>query len=135
MDINYLKAIDNLKFCKGDIEKLNNSAKRRTFEDNKAYFILDNFLVDIENVISSLEYYSKPTVEGKLQENETGKFDFVSSKGEELKTFSCGSTLEVLNNGEWYAGRVEAKAGYYYFYNEDLQHPKLYTGMKCRIRL
>lgn len=146
LNINYLQALDKLSFAKSDIEKLwdeGQKATNKSFEDKKAYYILDNVIEEIDMAIGKLKRFSLPAIEGKLQEDpDREKFELIRSdtgKGVGY-LFSCGDYLEVYDHesDEWYVGRVEhgdfnGHRGYY-FYCNDLKHPFLYTGMRARIR-
>lgn len=145
MNINYLKILDKVTYAKSDIEKLYSEAQKadeKSFEDREAYIIVENFLENLDIVEHRLKRLSLPTVEGQLQEDkELGKFELIRfDTGKSIGwQFSCGDYLEVYDDdGEWYQGRVEhtTKNGTtgYYFYNSDLNHPFLCTGMRCRIR-
>lgn len=136
MDMNYLKAIDRVKFAAADIQKLLEAAPVKAFEDKQAYCIFESLLEDLHLAINKAERFTKSPAEGKLQEMGNGKFELVSSNGKNIGCFSCGSPLEVYSHeeGEWFSGRVEHKNGYYYFYCTDLGHPALFTGMNVRIR-
>jgi hypothetical protein len=93
--------------------------------------LLERLTELLDEELKEIEHYTRPTREGKLGENDYGKFELGD------RTFSCGSPLEVFIDGEWWHGRVEATDGQYYFYNEqdrDLS-PNLYRGMTVRVRL
>jgi hypothetical protein len=145
MDINYLKIIDGLSFAKSDIEGLFEKAQsgEKGFENRQAYHIVENILGDIDTALYKLKRYSSPAIEGILQEDrERKKFELIrNDNGKSLGWFfSCGDYLEVYDreSEEWYTGRVEhtTREGQkgYYFFNNDLDNPFLYTGMVCRVR-
>lgn len=143
MDANYLKILDKITFFKADIEKLYNAATNtNSFENRKASIFIENIIEQLGDAEYTLKRLSKPTIEGKLQENtELEKFEFIrKDNGKGLGWyFTCSNYLEVKgDDGEWYSGRVEhttrdGNTGYY-FYNTELGHPFLYTGMVARIR-
>lgn len=145
MNINYLKALDKLNFTKSDIEKLWEEAQKpneKSFENGQAYCIIENIMESLDMAVYKLKRLSLPVKQGRLVEDTSrGKFDLIQDNGRDLGgwLFSCGDYLEVLgDDGEWYSGRVEhtsrnGQTGYY-FYNSELDHPFLYTGMKARVR-
>jgi len=146
MNINYLKALDKLNFAKSDIEKLWNEADEASsisFEDKEAYFIIENIIERIDTAVHQLKRLSLPAIEGKLQEDTVHeKFELIrKDNGQGLgRFFNCGDYLEVYDQetGEWQTGRVEhttrnGQSGYY-FYNNYMVNPFLYTGMKARVR-
>lgn len=134
--MNYLQSIDELRYTQCAIEKRMNEGPLKNFEDKKAYRVLYSLKTELESAVEELETLSKSVLEGKLQENEYGKFELIDESGQSVKTFSCGSYIEVYSDEEheWYRGRVEHTDGHYYFYSLELEHPDLYTGMKARIR-
>lgn len=144
MNVNYLKALDKLRSAKSYLEGLFKTAPEgdwdeMSFDDRKAYHILENIVDDLEKAVNKLEYFSLPVIEGVLEEDTyRQKFDLIrDDNGEGLGyQFSCGSSLEVYDNDNktWCAGRVEHSDGRYYFYNSSLEHPALYTGMRVRVR-
>lgn len=141
MDINYLKIRDTLKIALADVKKYYKNAPTKTFEDKQAILIVENIIPEIETAVERIEYYSKPVIEGCLKQMKSGRFDLINSEGRSLKTFTCGSNIELYNfeDNTWYPGRVEhtTRDGYtgYYFYNMDLNDPFLDDGMRARIRV
>lgn len=144
MNINYLKALDKLNFTKSDVENLWEEAqksKENGFENKQAYYIIENILEDLATAVHKLKRLSLPVEEGRLfEDSERGKFELVKNNGKSVGWFfSCGDYLEVFwDDGEWYPGRIEhttrnGQSGYY-FYNSELGHPFLYSGMKARTR-
>lgn len=145
MNIHYLKAIDKLIFAKSDIEKLFEQGQEvgKSFEDKEAYYILENIIEKMDTAAFRLKRLSLPSIEGKLQEDcERKKFELIrQDTGKGLGWFfSCGDYLEVFDpeTDEWYSGRVEhttrdSTTGYY-FVNNEIGNPFLYTGMRVRIR-
>ncbi|MGH4117188.1 DUF5348 domain-containing protein [Clostridium sp.] len=86
-------------------------------------------------------YFSKPTKDGYLRENSSGKFEIKYKDGTTSYPLSCGSSLEIyLKNDRpdvereegWYSGRVEY-SDEYYFYGPG--NPKIYSGMIARQRV
>lgn len=136
MDMNYLKSINKLTYTLYAIEKRMNEGPLKGFEDKKAYGVLYCLKIELESAVNELETLSRPALEGKLQENEYGKFELIDENGQSVRTFSCGCYIEVYSDEEreWYCGRVEHTDGHYYFFCPELEHPVLYTGMKARIR-
>jgi hypothetical protein len=145
MNINYFKCLDKLNNAKSDIENLWEQAQlsnTKSFEDKQAYHLIENILESLDTAYYKLHRLSLPTIEGKLKEDtQTGKFELIENEtGKGMGwQFSCGSYLEVFgDDGEWYPGRVEhtTRDGYkgYYFYNCELEHPFLYTGLRARTR-
>lgn len=136
MDMNYLQSIDELRYTLCAIEKRVNEGPFKNFEDKKANRVLFNLKIEVESAVDELETLSKSVLEGRLKENEYGKFELIGETGRSVKTFSCGSYIEVYSDEghQWYRGRVEHDNGHYYFYCHELGNPDLYTGMKARIR-
>lgn len=145
MNIHYIKAMDKLILAKSEIEKLFEQVQEvgKCFEDKEAYFILENIIEKMDIAAYRLKRLSLPTIEGKLQEDcEFKKFELIrQDTGKGLGWFfSCGDYLEVFDpeTDEWYSGRIEhtTRNGItgYYFVNNELGNPFLYTGMKVRIR-
>lgn len=145
MNSSYLKALDKLTFAKSDIERLWEEGQKegKSFEDKRAYYILENIIESLDTAVYKLKRYSWPAIEGKLLEDkEREKFELIrEDNGKSIGyMFSCADYLEVYDQdtGEWYAGRVEhttrdGRTGYY-FYCSDLDNPFLYTGMRARVR-
>ena len=143
MNENYLKILDRATFTKSEIERLFQDAQdSKGFENNRAYSIVETLVEQLDTVIYKLKRLSMPAVEGKLQEDTSrNKFELIrSDNGRGLGWFfSCGDYLEVMgDDGEWYSGRVEhtKRDGYtgYYFCNDDIENPFLFTGMVARVR-
>jgi hypothetical protein len=136
MDKNYLKIIDKAKFAAADIGKLLDYALAKTFEDKQMRIIFERLLENLQSAADSAERFTKPVMEGRLEETDMGKFEFISNAGKGVARLSCGSPLEVYSEeeGEWFCGSVEYKNGHYCFCSSDLGHPALYAGMKARIR-
>ena len=109
------------------------------FENQKAYRIIENLLEKTLDAEETIKRLSLQAIEGKLEEQSHGKFRLITNNGNSIGyELSCGSYLEVFSFGEWYVGRVEHKTTNgkkgYYFCNNDLEHPFLYTGMVARVR-
>ena len=116
MNNSYLKVLDILSFAKTDLERLWEEAqkdcKRFSFEDRQAYYMLENIIESIDNVIYKLKKLSLPAIEGNLLEDkDSEKFELIrSDTGKSIGyMFSCGDYLEVYDDEsrEWYHGRVE----------------------------
>lgn len=132
MDSNYLNALNKISSLKHELERNLEKAAVSTFEDQKACQSLEHLIEELHECEREIRHYSKPVEEGFIKENKNGRF---SLNDYEL---TCGYSLEVWNEKyqEWNSGRVEhsdSKGGYY-FYSSDMEHPKLYEGMKARIR-
>lgn len=141
MNESYLKVLNELSLTKSHIERLWEQGEAKSFEDRQAYCIIENIIESLDEATYKLKRYSMPSVEGRLEEDSSReKFELIKEDGKGLGWFfSCGDYIEVLgDDGEWYPGRVEhtTRDGVkgYYFYNHDLDHPFLYTGMKARVR-
>ncbi|MCX7843236.1 MAG: DUF5348 domain-containing protein [Clostridia bacterium] len=140
MDNNYLKLNNQLTNLKADLQKLIDTGSTKSFEDKIAYGYIESLFDSVDMAIYKIEHFSKPTIEGTLHENASGKFDLLDRSGKYITYFSCGSPIEcfIEEDGEkqWIAGRVEhtTKNGNsgYYFYGGD--KPFLHNGMRARIR-
>lgn len=138
----YLLDINSLAEKLGDaLDNLPSCCDKETMEEEgirNALYIAAEKLNDAKRAI---EYYSKPTKEGHLRENSSGKFEIDYCNGGTSYPLSCGCSLEVYLQEDieadieegWYAGRVEHTGGKgYYFYGPG--KPSLYDGMKVRTR-
>lgn len=130
MDINYIKALNKLKFSVIDIEKMIDDGNAKSFEDKQICLLFDNLLEDMRLVTHKIEYYCKAPILGVIRELTNGHFEI---QGHEL---TCSSPLEIFSDkySEWFPGRVEYDDKYY-FYCSDLGNPALYSGMVARIRI
>ena len=130
MNINYIKALNKLKFTIIDIEKMINDDNSKSFEDRQVGRLFMILLEDLKLVTHKIEYYSKPPISGVIHSLPNGHFEI---QGHEL---TCGSSLEIYSekHGEWFLGRVEYDDKYYLCCSY-LDNPVLYTGMEARIRL
>jgi hypothetical protein len=139
MNINYLKAKNKMSLLKSELNSIFDNVPSKTLEDKIAYSNLEAIIDNLDEVISRINHYSKPVIEGTLREMDNGKFELISN-GEYVTYFSCGSSIECFCYDEfdeeykWFAGRVEYKDGGYYFYCSDAGNPFLFTGMTARIR-
>lgn len=130
MNINYIKALNKLKFTMIDMEKIINNGNAKSFEDKQICLLFENLLEDVRLLTHKIEYYSKTPISGVIHELPNGHFEI---RGHEL---TCGSPLEIFSKryDEWFPGRVEYDDKYY-FYCGDLGNPALYVGMEARIRI
>lgn len=130
MNINYIKALNKIKFTMTDIEKIINSDNVKSFEEKQICLLFENLIEDLKLVTHKIEYFSKTPISGVIRELPNGHFEI---RGFEL---TCGSPLEIFSekNDEWFTGRVEYDDKYY-FCCGDLDNPALYTGMVVRIRI
>lgn len=139
MDTNYLEIITIIQNTETKIKEIITKVTKESFEDKKGYSSVQNFLSEIEIVTDTLEYYSRPIKEGYLIKNSNGQFEIKCINNGGRYPLYCGNHIEILINTEgWKTGIVKStnicNKGYY-FYNEELKHPALYTGMKTRIRV
>jgi hypothetical protein len=139
MDTNYLEAVAIVQNTREKLEKVINKAKKDGFENKKSCSILEKLFSDIEAAVNTIKNYSKPTKEGYLIENSNGQFEIECINGGGCYPIRCGENIEILISVDgWKTGRVESTIMHnkgYYFYNEELKHPALYSGMKTRIRV
>jgi hypothetical protein len=142
MNNTYLKALDDIAYIRARIERAYNEGTTKTFEDKKAYKVIEKLLDQLQDAESDLKYYSLPVREGRLYESSSGKYVVSYDRGGESYPLSCGSPLEVyfdhedwdndIDNPGWYSGRVEHNGKGYYFYGHG--NPMLYSGMRARLR-
>lgn len=135
MKVEYTKAQDIINKARLQLQKiLDGIQDNKTVEDHEAYSNLDNIIDKLTISENEFEYLNSPTKEGfLLLDNDTDKYFINYSDGLESSLLSCGSTLEIFNDGEWIIGRVEARDGKYYFYG--LDKPFLFVGLKVRKRI
>jgi hypothetical protein len=112
----------------------------KSFEDKQAYRLVQNLMDELDGVNDRIKYIALPAIEGKLRENDSGKFELFDKTGKYVTYFSCGSRIEICDpdDGTWYLGRVEHKCEDgrrgYYFCGSCFGAPFLYNGMRARIR-
>lgn len=114
---------------------------RETMEEGEIRYTIYKAAEKLNDAKRTIIHFSKPTKEGYLRENSSGKFEIKYKDGDTSYPLSCGNSLEVyLKNDRrdvereegWYSGRVEYSDGYY-FYGPG--NPNLYNGMKARQRV
>jgi hypothetical protein len=135
MDVNYLNARDKISSLKSYLEGMLDKADYKSSMENRScYSEIERLTEELDDVIRSIEYYSRPVEEGRLIELSNGRFEICD------RELHSGSALEVYDEeeSEWVAGRVEHRRGSdgegYYFYGLD-NKPFLFEGMKARIRV
>jgi hypothetical protein len=130
MDNNYLEAIKTLESTSATLDRILDKASCQSFEDIKAYKILERVIEKVEDSISDLKYFSKDLMYGTLYKLDNGKYAI-----NEDNYFSCGYDIEVWSESdqEWQVGRVEHNRDYY-FYNYDGDNFELSEGLRVRIR-
>jgi Domain of unknown function (DUF5348) len=133
MDINYIKALDHIERLKNELEKIISKSDVKGMENSETYNSIQSLTLELEKAAADIKYFNTPAKEGNLQQQSDGKYEICGI------TLICGSVLEVWDEEEsqWKVGRVEhafRDDKGYYFYNSDMGHPALYSGMKARIR-
>lgn len=133
---NYDNILQKLKYIIKEIENIIEYTPAMSFEDNIAYSAVNRIIDSINNTAETIEHFAKPAISGFLHEMENERFELLNNSGICVAYFSCGSPIEVYSEKHkyWFNGRVEHKAGQYYFYCRDLGNPNLYTGMLARVR-
>jgi hypothetical protein len=138
MDTNYLEAVEIIQNTRAKLEKVIIRAKK-SFENKRSCSIIENLFSDIATAADIIENYSRPIKEGYLIENSSGQFEIECINGGGNYPLCCGYNIEILISVDgWKMGRVEHTIMHnkgYYFYNEELKHPALYSGIKTRIRV
>lgn len=138
MGTNYSEAVSLIQNTKIRLEKILIKANK-SYEDKKSLIIIQKLFSDIETAADTIESYSRPIKEGYLIENPDGQFEIECVNGGGSYPLCCGMEIEILISVDgWIAGRVEYTIMHnkgYYFHNEELKHPILYSGMKTRIRV
>lgn len=131
MDNNYLEAIKTLESTSATLDRILDKASCQSFEDIKAYKVLERVIEKVEDSISDLKYFSKDLIYGTLYKLDNGKYAI-----NEDYYFSCGYDIEVYNESdqEWQVGKVEYTGNDYYFLNYDGNNLGLCEGLKIRIR-
>lgn len=107
-----------------------------TMEEEEIRYALDNALDKLLDAKRAIEYYTKPTKEGVLIENSSGKFQIMFDEGGKSYEFSCSYPIELYIDGIWISGHVEhtsinSESGYYFY---GANKPFLREGMRARIR-
>lgn len=125
----YVSLQFNIYSLSEKIEKVLCNNKTESMENIEVILQLEKLNEQLHDVTLEIDYYKKPVEEGKLVRLTNGRFSLNNNE------LSCGYPIEVWWNEEerWVVGRVEY-SDEYYFYNKKMQHPKLYDGMKVRIR-
>jgi len=135
MDVGYSEAVALIQNTKIRLEKILIRANK-SYEDKRSFILIQKLFSDIED---TLENYSSPIKEGYLIQNSSGQFEIEFINGGGSYPLCSGKDIEILITVDgWMMGRVEYTIMHnkgYYFYNEELKHPALYSGMKTRIRL
>jgi len=139
MDTNYLEAVSIIENGRSKLEGVITKIKNKGFENEQSCIIIKSLFSAIEIAVDTSEYYSKPIKEGYLTKTSSGQFEIECINGTDNYPLCCGDYIEILINADgWKMGRVEHTLMHnkgYYFYNEELKYPELYSGMKTRIRL
>ena len=138
MDNQYITALKTfIEKTKSEAEKIHEDNPGEELEDNEVSKALKVLVEKLDDIKSTIEYYSRSTNEGYLVENSSGKYVIKFLNGDSSNEIICGNNLEVYVNGKgWKSGRIEySEDKGYYFYNAEELYPKLYTDMKVRIRL
>ena len=137
---NYLKEISLLAENLDNVLDSLPCFDSETMEESEIRYAIYKASEKINDAKRTIIQFSKPTKEGYLRENSSGKFEIKYKDGDTSYPLSCGNSLEVyLKNDRqdvereegWYSGRVEYSDGYY-FYGPG--NPNLYSGMKARQR-
>jgi hypothetical protein len=139
MDTNYLTAIEVIQNTRTNLEDILIKADEKSFENERAYILIENLLSEFEMVMDTIYHYSKPYKEGYLTENSNGIFEIEYVNGGINHPLNCGNNIEIfISSAGWEAGRIEItprdNIGYY-FYNEKSENHALYNGMKVRFRI
>jgi hypothetical protein len=73
------------------------------------------------------------TMNGTLMGLSSGEYEIQYDNGGSSDPLSCGSSLEVYEDGHWLLGKLaysNSKGGYYIF--NDKENPALYSTMKVK---
>lgn len=141
MNKKYFEAREIIDRAKRDLKTILDQAPSKAEDDSQAYSNLENIIDKLEDTKDFLNYLSAEVKEGILKLDPiVDKFYIEYDDGETSNILSCGNSLELFYDDEWFYGRVEGRSkqytttfqNEYYFYGAD--KPALYVGMRVRKR-
>lgn len=143
MDKLYYRALDDITRALTAVKAVMDDAPAKMPEDIAAYRVMETLSDQLDRAKCNLNYLATPTKEGRLREENNGKFCVVYNDGTESYPLSCSSSLEIPDpeedpeeNQGWLIGRVEGRmtdqGNQYYFYGG--AKPALHEGMRARKR-
>lgn len=136
MNSNFIKAYKSIGVCIQELQLYYDITDRTCAIDHEISNNLKWLIEDMKDTQTIIQVYRINTKIGHLVEDKTSKKFYIEyMDGSITSNLNCGNYIEVfLKLKGWKIGRVEYKTNGYYFYNDEVGHPKLLKGMKARLR-
>lgn len=129
----YFNKLDKIRKLQSELEEqleeiIDRFNEEESLEEKIAFRSLERLQEHLQNYNETVSYLLKDTYGGLLQCDATGKFYL------DNKFFSCGSSIELFIDDEWYIGAVEYDDVQGYYFTGSTK-PVLREGMRARIRV